>query len=49
MLTFAVAAELTGPFIAKKVIDEHMRGIESPWIEVEAKDDQTVEYKWAFL
>ncbi|MGN7940583.1 ABC transporter ATP-binding protein [Virgibacillus sp. 6R] len=48
MLTFAVAAELTGPFIAKKVIDEHMRGIESPWIEVEAKDDQTVEYNGLF-
>ncbi len=48
MLTFAVAAELTGPFIAKKVIDEHMRGIESPWIEVETKDDQTVEYNGLF-
>lgn len=48
MLTFAVAAELTGPFIAKKVIDEHMRGVESPWIEVETKDDQTVEYNGLF-
>ncbi|WP_226668877.1 ABC transporter ATP-binding protein [Metabacillus litoralis] len=45
MLTFAVAAELTGPFIAKKMIDDHMMGIESPWSEVLNKDDQTVAYK----
>jgi ATP-binding cassette subfamily B protein len=44
MLTFAVAAELTGPFLAKKMIDDHMIGIESPWVEVTNKDDQAVLY-----
>lgn len=33
MLTIAVAAELTGPFIAKKMIDEHILGIEYNWYE----------------
>ncbi|MED3654746.1 ABC transporter ATP-binding protein [Heyndrickxia sporothermodurans] len=33
MLTFSVGAELTGPFIAKKMIDSHVLGIESPWFE----------------
>lgn len=45
MLTFAVGAELTGPFIAKRMIDHHMMGIEKPWVEVQEKDDQTVVYK----
>ncbi|TXC89538.1 ABC transporter ATP-binding protein [Metabacillus litoralis] len=44
MLTFAVAAELTGPFIAKKMIDDHMMGIQSPWVEVTNKDDSAVTY-----
>jgi len=44
MLTFAVGAELTGPFIAKRMIDHHMMGIEKPWVEVQEKDDQTVIY-----
>ncbi|MCD8510986.1 MAG: ABC transporter ATP-binding protein/permease [Bacillus sp. (in: Bacteria)] len=34
-LTIAVAAELTGPFIAKTMIDNHILGIEKPWVEVE--------------
>lgn len=33
LLTLAVAAELTGPFIAKKMIDTHILGIELPWYE----------------
>jgi ATP-binding cassette subfamily B protein len=49
MLTFAVAAELTGPFIAKKMIDDHMMGIESPWVEVTNKDDQTVVFKGRYF
>ncbi|MGM7723460.1 ABC transporter ATP-binding protein [Metabacillus sp. Hm71] len=44
MLALAVTAELTGPFIAKRVIDHHMMGIESPWVEVKEKDEQTVLY-----
>jgi ATP-binding cassette, subfamily B, multidrug efflux pump len=42
MLTVAVAAELTGPFIAKKMIDENILGIENPWYETTATDDDTV-------
>lgn len=39
MLAFSVGAELTGPFIAKKMIDSHVLGIESPWYEtVKGKD-----------
>lgn len=39
MLAFSVGAELTGPFIAKKMIDSHVLGIESPWFEtVKGKD-----------
>lgn len=33
LLSIAVAAELTGPFIAKKIIDDHIVGIELPWYE----------------
>lgn len=33
MLSIAVAAELTGPFVAKKMIDTHIMGIELPWYE----------------
>lgn len=35
MLTIAVAADLAGPFIAKKLIDEHILGIESVWYKTE--------------
>ncbi|WP_284646146.1 ABC transporter transmembrane domain-containing protein [Paenibacillus silviterrae] len=34
MLVIAIAAELTGPFIAKRIIDEHIAGIEKPWYQV---------------
>jgi ATP-binding cassette subfamily B multidrug efflux pump len=44
MLTIAVATELTGPFIAKKMIDDHILGIELPWYETEAESENTVEY-----
>ncbi|WNF38640.1 ABC transporter ATP-binding protein [Bacillaceae bacterium IKA-2] len=33
LLTVAVAAELTGPFIAKRMIDTHILGVEFPWYE----------------
>jgi ATP-binding cassette subfamily B multidrug efflux pump len=45
MLTIAVSAELTGPFIAKKMIDNHILGIEKPWIQVDGPGEDTVEYK----
>lgn len=47
MLTVAVAAELTGPFIAKKMIDTHILGIEKSWYETE-QGNESVSYqnKW---
>ncbi len=45
MLTFAVAAELTGPFIAKTIIDKHILGIEKSWYETTEKDKDTVTYQ----
>jgi len=35
LLSLAVAAELTGPFLAKHMIDTHIMGIERPWYETE--------------
>ncbi|MFS0725598.1 ABC transporter ATP-binding protein [Paenibacillus sp. 1P07SE] len=37
MLILAVGAELTGPFIAKRMIDQNILGIENRWFEVEAE------------
>jgi ATP-binding cassette, subfamily B, multidrug efflux pump len=43
MLSLAVAAELTGPFIAKTMIDDHILGIENKWyVTTESMD--AVEY-----
>lgn len=39
LLTVAVAAELTGPFIAKKMIDDHILGIELPWYETTSSEN----------
>ena len=44
MLSIAVAAELTGPFLAKKLIDTHIMGIELPWYET-GQQPHAVEYK----
>ncbi|SFJ61306.1 ATP-binding cassette, subfamily B [Halobacillus dabanensis] len=45
-LVIAVALELTGPFIAKRLIDQHIIGIENQWYQVqENNDDQTVSYE----
>ncbi|MCZ0069793.1 ABC transporter ATP-binding protein [Bacillus sonorensis] len=44
MLTAAVTAELTGPMIGKKMIDDHILGIEKPWYEVSGKSEYTVPY-----
>ncbi|TMW71448.1 ABC transporter ATP-binding protein [Alteribacter natronophilus] len=35
LLAIAAAAELTGPFIAKHMIDNHILGIEREWVEVD--------------
>ncbi|MGD7009606.1 ABC transporter ATP-binding protein [Metabacillus sp. 84] len=45
MLTVAVGAELTGPIIAKKMIDDHIIGIEKPWYETETAGKDSVSYK----
>jgi ATP-binding cassette, subfamily B, multidrug efflux pump len=47
MLTVAVVADLAGPFIAKRMIDNHILGIESVWHKTEA-GEAAVEYKGSF-
>ncbi|WP_096155278.1 MULTISPECIES: ABC transporter ATP-binding protein [Bacillus] len=44
MLSIAVAAELTGPFIAKRMIDQHIMGIEKEWIPIENEVKDSVLY-----
>ncbi|MFD1739079.1 ABC transporter ATP-binding protein [Bacillus salitolerans] len=44
MLSVAVAAELTGPFIAKTMIDKHILGLEFSWYE-SAEGEEAVLYK----
>ena len=39
LLTVAVSAELSGPFIAKRMIDVHILGIEYPWYESDQGED----------
>ncbi|BAC13055.1 ABC transporter ATP-binding protein [Oceanobacillus iheyensis HTE831] len=43
-LIIAVALELAGPLIAKRVIDEHIVGVEGYWIEVSEQETDSVEY-----
>ncbi|GAF66763.1 ABC transporter ATP-binding and permease protein [Bacillus sp. TS-2] len=47
LLTVSVAAELTGPFIAKTIIDQHIMGIEEPWVET-TESENAVEYQNGF-
>jgi len=35
MLTVSVSADVLGPFVVKKLIDEHILGIEDHWLETE--------------
>ncbi|MED4570964.1 ABC transporter ATP-binding protein [Brevibacillus agri] len=42
MLSVAVGAELTGPFLAKKMIDTHILGIEFPWYETGQRADSVL-------
>ncbi|WP_223701003.1 ABC transporter ATP-binding protein [Sutcliffiella deserti] len=48
MLSIAVAAELTGPFIAKRMIDEHILGIEKTWLATEENGTDHVFYKGSY-
>lgn len=47
MLTIAVIADLAGAFVAKKVIDDHITGIESQWYQTESTKE-AVKYKGNF-
>ncbi|WP_028596006.1 ABC transporter ATP-binding protein [Paenibacillus assamensis] len=44
MLTLAVAAELSGPFIAKTIIDRHILGIEHPYYKTTTASTDNVTY-----
>ena len=47
LLTFSVAAELMGPFVAKRIIDHHIVGIQTSWYEtVEGKDAVSYQDSW---
>ncbi len=48
LLVLAVGAELTGPLIAKRMIDQNILGIEKAWYEVEGEQPFAVNYndKW---
>ncbi|MFD1414229.1 ABC transporter ATP-binding protein [Oceanobacillus jeddahense] len=48
-LIIAVALELAGPLIAKRVIDDHILGVEGYWEAVETADDTTAPYHEQFL
>lgn len=49
-LIIAVGLELTGPFIAKTIIDNHIVGIQTEWVEVEEQNDtNTIAYNNRFL
>lgn len=45
LLVLAVCAELTGPLIAKRMIDQNILGIEKPWHEVQGEQPYAVSYK----
>lgn len=45
LLVLAVCAELAGPFIAKRMIDQNILGIEKKWHEVETEQSYAVLYK----
>ncbi|WP_233711250.1 ABC transporter ATP-binding protein [Lederbergia citrisecunda] len=44
MLTVSVGADVIGPFVAKKLIDEHILGIEDHWLE-SSQGKSSVEYE----
>ncbi|MGN1386650.1 MAG: ABC transporter ATP-binding protein [Bacillus sp. (in: firmicutes)] len=48
LLTFSVAAELAGPFVAKRIIDHHIVGIQTSWYET-AEGDDAVDYHGQWL
>lgn len=49
LLMVAVTTEVVGPLIAKKMIDEHVLGIEGKWYYVEQATNKTVAFDNALL
>lgn len=45
LLIIAVGTELTGPFIGKKMIDDHILGIEKTWVKASADDPGAVRFR----
>ncbi|MFF2890262.1 ABC transporter ATP-binding protein [Paenibacillus sp. NPDC057967] len=45
LLVLAVCAELTGPLIAKRMIDQNILGIEKKWHQVEGDQPYAVQYQ----
>ena len=39
MLSISVGADLIGPYIGKNMIDNHIMGIESPWVDTKDTKD----------
>ncbi|MFC4601390.1 ABC transporter ATP-binding protein [Cohnella hongkongensis] len=44
LLLLAVAVDLVGPFLAKRLIDTNIMGIEKPWYETQANGKNAVQY-----
>ncbi|MBY8912644.1 ABC transporter ATP-binding protein/permease [Bacillus sp. YC2] len=48
LLIIAVSAELTGPFIGKKMIDDHILGVEKTWYKGSSEDPDAVGFKGSY-
>ena len=48
MLTIAVVSDLAGPFVAKRVIDNHITDIETLWYETESTSKDAIAYNGGF-
>ena len=47
LLAVAVGTELAGPFVAKRMIDEHISGVERPWFRTQTEDESSVFFEGA--
>ncbi|NBC71361.1 ABC transporter ATP-binding protein [Paenibacillus sacheonensis] len=45
LLALAIAAELVGPFLAKRMIDTNIMGIEKPWYQTQSEERYAVSYE----
>ena len=45
MLLIAVGTDIAGPLVAKRIIDEHIAGIERPWYETASRDSYAVSFE----